>query len=171
MNRRKNLIICGFMGVGKSVAGKAVSNVLGLDFIDTDELIERKQNKSVADIFHENGEECFRAIEKTIVSALPGFGAVIAVGGGMIVDPESFESLSGKGIMILLTATAETICRRIRAEETRPLLSGDDLKTRVEKLISQRRAVYDKILIRIATDNLSVEEVCGETIVVYEEKS
>lgn len=171
MNRRKNLIICGFMGVGKSVVGKAVSYALCLDFVDTDELIERKQNKSIADIFHEDGEGYFRVIEKTIVSALPGFGAVIAAGGGMIVDPESFESLSRKGIMILLTATAETICRRIGSEKTRPLLSGDNLKTRVEKLISQRKAVYDKILIRIATDNLSVEEVCREIIGVYEEKS
>lgn len=171
MNRRKNLIICGFMGVGKSAVGKAVSNDLGLDFIDTDELIERKQNKNIADIFHEDGEECFRAIEKTIVSALPDFGVVIAVGGGMIVDPESFESLSEIGIMILLTATADTICRRIRAKKTRPLLSGDDLKAKVEKLISQRKVVYDKILIRIATDNLSVEEVCREIMVVYGERS
>ncbi len=60
MNDKKNLIICGFMGTGKSVVGKAVSTALGFDFVDTDSLVENRCGKTIADIFRKDGEEYFR---------------------------------------------------------------------------------------------------------------
>jgi shikimate kinase len=167
MNDQKNVIICGFMGTGKSVVGKSVSTTLSLDFVDTDSLIENRCEKTIAEIFREDGEEYFRELEKEILFRLPEHNTVIAAGGGMIVDRENYRQLSGLGLMILLTASVETICRRIRDDNSRPLLSGENLKGKVQELLSQRQPAYDMIGYKINTNLLNVPDVCDAVIKIY----
>lgn len=171
MNDQKNVIICGFMGTGKSVVAKSVSTTLSLDFVDTDSLIENRCEKTIAEIFREDGEEYFRELEKEILFRLPERKTVIAAGGGMIVNRENYRRLSGLGLMILLTASVETICRRIGNDGSRPLLSGENLEGKVQELLSQRQPAYDRIEYRINTDRLNVPDVCDAVIKVYGENT
>jgi shikimate kinase len=171
MNDKKNIIICGFMGTGKSVVGKAVSLALGLDFVDTDSLVENKCEKTIAEIFREDGEEYFRDREKEILSHLPVHNSVIAAGGGMIIDRGNYSRLSGLGMMILLTASVETICKRIGNDGSRPLLSGEDLEAEVQELLSQRQPAYDRIEYRVNTDRMKVSGVCDAVIKIYRGKA
>ncbi len=171
MNDNKNVIICGFMGTGKSVVGKSVSTTLGFDFVDTDSLIENRCEKTIAEIFREDGEEYFRDLEKKIIIHLPERKTVIAAGGGMIVDGENYRRLSGLGLMILLTASVETICRRIGNDNSRPLLSGENLNDKVQELLSQRQPVYDMIGNRINTDRMNVSGVCEAVVKIYMENA
>ncbi len=169
MNDKKNLIICGFMGTGKSVVGKAVSAALGFDFADTDNLIENRCEKTIAEIFREDGEEYFRDLEKEIIIHLPERKTVIAAGGGIIIDRENYKRLSGLGLMILLTASVETIFRRIGNDNSRPLLSGENLNEKAQKLLLQRQSVYDMIEYRINTDRMNVSDVCDAVTKIYRE--
>ncbi len=171
MNDKKNLIICGFMGTGKSVVGKAVSTALGFNFVDTDSLIENSCGKTITEIFRDDGEEYFRDREKEILSHLPLHDSVIAAGGGMIIDRENYRRLSGLGLMILLTASVETICRRIGNDNSRPLLSSENLNDKVQELLSQRQPVYDMIGNRINTDRMNVSGVCDALTKIYRENA
>ncbi len=167
MNDKRSVIICGFMGTGKSVVGKAVSTVLGFDFVDTDSLVENRCGKTIAEIFRQDGEEYFRDLEKEILIHLPERKTVVAAGGGMIIDRENYRRLSGLGLMILLTASVDTICRRIGDGNSRPLLSGKNLNEKVQELLSQRQSVYDMIGNKINTDRLNVSDVCDAVIKIY----
>lgn len=171
MSDKKNIILCGFMGTGKSVVGKAVSATLGFDFVDTDSLIESKCGKTIAEIFREDGEEYFRDFEKEITNRLPEHDNVIAAGGGIIIDQENYRRLSGLGLMILLTASVDTICRRIGNDGSRPLLSGENLKGKVQQLLSQRQPAYDRIEYRVNTDRLDVSDVCDAVVKIYMENA
>ncbi len=171
MNDKKNVIICGFMGTGKSVVGKSVSAALGFDFVDTDSLIENRCEKTIAEIFREDGEEYFRDLEKEILFHLPERKTVIAAGGGIIIDRENYRRLSGLGLMILLTASVDTICRRIGNDNFRPLLSGGNLKGKMEELLSHRKPVCDMIGYRINTDRMNVSGVCDAVIKIYRENA
>ena len=171
MNDKKNIIICGFMGTGKSVVGKAVSAALGFDFLDTDSLIEHRYGKTVAEIFREDGEEYFRDLEKEVLFCLPEHNSVIAAGGGMIIDRENFKRLLGLGVMVLLTASLETIFRRIGDDNSRPLLSDENLKGKVQELLSQRQPAYDRIRYKINTERLNVSDVCDAVVKIYMENA
>lgn len=167
MNDKRNLILCGFMGTGKSVVGKSVARTLGFSFADTDRLIEDNCGKRIAEIFREDGEEYFRNLEKEVLFGLPERQTVVAVGGGLIVDQENYRRLSETGLMILLTASAETISTRIKDDNSRPLLSGQNSDEKVEELLSQRLPVYDRISHKINTDRLNVAGVCEAVIEIY----
>ncbi len=171
MNDKRNIIICGFMGTGKSVVGKAVSLALGFDFVDTDSLVENRCGKTIAEIFHDDGEEYFRDREKEILSHLPVHNTVIAAGGGMIIDRGNYRRLSGLGLMILLTASVDTICKRIGNNGSRPLLSGENLNEKVQGLLSLRQPVYDRIEYRVNTDRMNVADVCDAVTKIYRENA
>ncbi|MEE9553144.1 MAG: shikimate kinase [candidate division Zixibacteria bacterium] len=167
MSDKKNLILSGFMGTGKSSVGKSVSEVLGFEFVDTDNLIENRCGKTIAKIFSEDGEKYFRELEKETLIGLPEHKIVIAAGGGIIIDQDNYNRLSGLGLIIILTASVESICRRIRNDKSRPLLSGENLNEKVRELLSQRRHVYDRISYKINTDRLSVADTCDAVIRMY----
>jgi len=170
MNLVSNIILCGFMGTGKSAVGQAVSKELGLTFLDTDRLIEKRSNKSVADIFREEGEDAFRYYENKLVGEL-GYlkNLVIATGGGMILSPGNYAQLEAIGIMILLRATPETIFARIADSRRRPLLSNSDLKYAIEDLLAKRSPIYDKIKYKIDTDSMDIRQVSQKVIDIYKD--
>src|SRR3970040_282740 len=102
MHPEHNLVLTGFMGTGKTTVGHALAVKLGMEFVDTDELIEARHGP-IARIFAEQGEAEFRAIERTVARELgQRTGLVIATGGRMILDPENFQSLSKNGRIFCL---------------------------------------------------------------------
>jgi len=170
--RITNLVITGFSGTGKSLVAKEVARRLNWDFLDTDDEIVRQTGKPIAEIFREDGEVKFRELEReTIRKACQQRQAVIAIGGGAIVDPQNYELLAKTGLIICLEAKPETIYERLFREaacspetEVRPLLAGDNPLERIRQLKASRQPYYAKADWTIHTDGLSISEVTEEVI-------
>lgn len=159
----KSIVITGFMGTGKTTVGKRLSDEYNLKFIDTDELIEKKAgDKTVSEIFAEFGEPYFRNLEKDVIREIAEKkGAVIATGGGAIVDEENLAILRRSSfIIICLTARPDVILLRTRNEKgVRPLLNADNPLTNIEELLKKRDDAYSKADIIIDTSDLTPEQV------------
>lgn len=143
----KNLILEGFMGCGKSRIARQLGSDLKLPVIDTDDLIEKKQGKKIADIFAIEGEEAFRDMEtETLRELLSSEGAsVISLGGGMPVREENRKLLRELGSVVYLKADVDVLVARLeRGVEKRPMLAGYELRGRVQELIFAREAFYDE---------------------------
>jgi 3-dehydroquinate synthase len=137
------VILCGFMGTGKSAIGARLARRLGVPLIDTDAEVERRAGATVAAIFARDGEARFREIEREVVASLaPSGGAVIATGGGAVVDPENVRRLEQLGSMVLLDAPFETLAERVSGDARRPLAHDHEA---FASLFSQRRATFDAL--------------------------
>lgn len=135
-------MLMGFMGTGKSEVGRRLAQRLGRAFVDTDEWIEARAGKRIAAIFNEEGEAAFRRLEREAVAAAANRGdAVIAVGGGAVLDPENVRRLREGGVLVHLTARPEVVLRRIGDGASRPLLR-DDPEAAVARLLAEREPAY-----------------------------
>lgn len=158
----KNLILIGFMGAGKTTVGKLLAKEKGMQFVDTDERIVSEQGKSIPDIFEESGETYFRDLETDLLRRMQTDteDAVISVGGGMPVREENRGLLRKLGCVIYLSAAKQTILGRVQSDGSRPMLNGDDLEARVDKLMREREAFYKQAAhLDIRTDGRSVHQV------------
>ncbi|MBS6396609.1 MAG: shikimate kinase [Clostridiales bacterium] len=159
---KKNLILIGFMGAGKTTVGGFLAREKGMQFVDTDERIVSEQGRSIPDIFAEEGEAYFRDLETDLLRRMQEDtrNAVISVGGGMPVREENRELLRSLGCVIYLSATRETILGRVRSDGSRPMLEGGSLEARVDKLMQEREALYKQAAhLDIKTDGRSVYQV------------
>lgn len=140
--RGRAIVLMGFMGTGKSEVGRRLAQRLGRAFLDTDQLVEERAGKRVAAIFADEGEATFRRLEREAVADAANRGsAVIAVGGGAILDPENVRTLREAGVLVYLTARPEVILRRVGDATSRPLLR-DDPQSAVARLLAERGPVY-----------------------------
>ena len=139
-----NVILTGFMGCGKSSVAIKLSYRLKKTVIDTDKLIEKKQGKSIAKIFEEDGEEVFRQLETETLRQLKNSSRndIISVGGGTPMRAENRELLKELGTVVYLRATAETIFQRVRRDTNRPLLQCEDPQGRIRELLEKRDPLY-----------------------------
>ncbi len=128
-------------GAGKTTVGVQVSGLLGLDFVDTDTVIEEAAGKPVSDIFVQDGEGAFRALERTtaapLIASHPG---VLALGGGAILDPGTRDLLAGRRVVYLETGFVSAV-HRTGLDGGRPLLLGNP-RARMKALLEQRIPVY-----------------------------
>ena len=167
-----NLILAGFMGTGKSALGRQLAKRWRRQFLDTDDLVEKLAGQSVADIFAQHGEEHFRSLERQVVEGLlPEFGAVIACGGGLVVQPGMGELVRSKGIVVTLFASVDTILRRTSGNSRRPLLKGDDPEAKIRELMKKREQAYMKAGIAVYTDGRSLQQLCVIVERVYEREA
>jgi len=137
----KRIVLCGFRGTGKTDVGRLVAERLGLPFLDTDTLIEEKTGRSIPDIFHEDGEERFRAVEREVIAGLPKAGAVISTGGGVVTDPSNMEHLRRDSTVFVLHADIDTIEERL-SRKPRPPLTGLPLREEIAQVLERRRVNY-----------------------------
>jgi shikimate kinase len=138
-----NVALYGFMGVGKSTVGKALSERLGYGFVDMDEMIERRAGAKIKEIFAAEGEKEFRALEKEVAKEVAKRDRqVIACGGGAVLDPENVEALRSNSVLVLLTASIDEIMERTRDSDVRPLLNVDDARAKAEALLRKRMPLY-----------------------------
>ncbi|MEA4816581.1 MAG: shikimate dehydrogenase [Lachnospiraceae bacterium] len=160
-----NIVLIGFMGSGKTIIGKSLARLLGLRFLDTDEIIESKEGQ-IKQIFKKKGEEYFREIETETLKGLLGTkDAVISTGGGIVKKPENKKILSSIGKVIYLKASPEHIAKNVKNDNTRPLLSGKDKFLKISKLLSEREALYEDFSnIKIEVSFKSIEEICRSII-------
>ena len=158
----KNIILIGFMGAGKTTAGQLLAKKRGMRFADTDERIEKEQEKDIPAIFSEYGEPYFRDLETDLLKRMQKDTeyTVISVGGGMPVRQENRALLRSLGCVVYLSATKQTILGRVRNDGSRPMLDGGGLEQRVEELMRAREAFYRQAAhLNIRTDGRSVHQV------------
>lgn len=162
MKKDPNIVLVGFMGTGKTAVGKRLAERLDMSFVDMDDIIKEREEKSISLIFSENGEQRFRSLERDLVRELSGqTGLIIATGGGIVLDPANISDYARTGLVVCLSATPEVILERVAGDANRPLLAGDreDKMKKILNLLESRRPLYDAIPCRIDTTELNVEQV------------
>jgi len=156
----RNIVVVGFMGTGKSAVGKQLAARLNREFLELDDIIEKKEGISIKEIFEKKGEPYFRDLEKEAVKeALQKEGLVISAGGGAIIDEENFANLKKNSIIICLEASPDIILKRTKGNTCRPLLNVSDPKKKIEELLQKRAPHYKKADLIINTDPLTIEQV------------
>jgi shikimate kinase len=142
----KHIILCGFMGTGKSTVGRFVAQRLGWPFADTDSVIENRQRRTVSAIFAALGEAAFRTMERELCQELLAWPqTVIATGGGIVLDAQNRALLLKAGFVICLKAPPEVIVRRLSGQSQRPLLAGENPEVRVQNLLAARAEIYQQL--------------------------
>lgn len=161
----KNIIITGFMGTGKSEAGRIVAGRLGLNLVDVDAMIEDEQNMTISEIFRQFGEPGFRDMEADAVRRLSLMNnLVVSTGGGVVLRDENMANLRKNGTIICLTASPETILERVGHDNSRPLLQTDDPLAAIRQLLQDREKYYEAADMVIDTEGRSPLEVAEEII-------
>ena len=164
--RRKNIVLCGFMGSGKSTIGNLLSKKMGMAFIDLDAYIEKKENKSVSQIFADSGEEYFRQLEKDAVRELAYKKSIIlATGGGTLTFQENVDVLrNADNKIILLDLPVEVVEQRLQGDTKRPLLNRPDKEKVMRELYEKRLPLYRSAADIIVNAANSPMQVCMEII-------
>ncbi|MFI6804708.1 shikimate kinase [Streptomyces luteogriseus] len=159
MSAAPAVVLVGPMGVGKSTVGQLLAERLGVGCRDTDEDIVAEQGRTIAEIFVDEGESAFRAIEKKAVQrALAEHDGVLALGGGSILDADTRVLLAGQQVMYLSMDVEEAV-KRTGLNAARPLLAVNPRK-QWRELMEARRHLYEEVATAVvATDGRTPEEV------------
>lgn len=138
-----NIVLCGFMGCGKSTVGKNIARKSGRKFIDMDTYIEEKAKMSVSEIFRICGEHYFRKMEHDACIELSNMeNLIIASGGGAFTYTRNADVFRDKDTIVLLDVPLNVISYRLRNDKTRPLLQRPDKEKAMEKLYNKRLPLY-----------------------------
>ena len=159
------IVLCGMMGCGKSTVGGALAKALGWKAVDTDQIIQEQYGK-ISDIFATKGEEYFRGLETETVRALTGQDAVVvSVGGGLVLRPWNVDLLKKGGVLVYLQAEKETLLARLQGDTSRPLLVGEDLSARLDRLLAARAATYESVCdFAVSVDGKTPDEIADEIV-------
>ena len=172
-----NIYLIGFSGTGKSLSGIRAAELLKLPFVDMDDLIEYRTKKSIPEIFEDDGEDEFRKIETDILRELSEKSSrVVSTGGGVPVRELNRQIMRNSGVIIHLTATPETIHKRLttrlsRNRTLRPLLGDDAPEQRIANLLAERTEAYSCADRAIDTEGLSHRQVAAAIENVWQELS
>jgi len=164
---KSSIALIGFMGAGKSAVAGLLAEKLGKKPVEMDNIIEQRAGKSIADIFNDDGEAAFRRLEIDVTREIAGnHNQVIACGGGIILNNINVERLRKEAVIVYLSASPEAILKRVSNDDvSRPLLSGEDKKGVIIKLLEFRLPLYQKAAdIIIDTSALDAEATVKTTI-------
>ncbi len=165
MDARRNLVLVGFMGTGKSALGRRVAARAGAPFLEMDAELERRAGKSIARIFAEDGEPAFREMESRLAAEWGrGSGAVISCGGGVVLREENLRALGANGRLVCLTARPEVILERTSRSRKRPLLAGEDPARKIHEMLAARGPHYAKIPAQVDTSDASLDELAARLL-------
>ncbi len=161
-----NIILTGFMATGKSKIGKCLAEKLGYSFTDTDDLIEKREKKTINNIFEQSGEEYFRNLETEVAREVSSFdNIVISTGGGIVLKKENLQVLRSNGIIVNLSADFSVIQERLSlASSTRPLLKNSSTDEILERF-EFRKKFYDDCDYKITVSNDKTPEEHAQMIV------
>ena len=164
---KRNIILTGFMGSGKTSVGKKLARLLKIDFFDSDEIIADLAGTSISDIFRCHGEEYFRSRESEVLELLgkktPG-SCVVSTGGGAVLRPENLNALRENGIIIFLDVSAEEVYSRVKGMNDRPLLQVENPLKEIEELLQKRKPFYLQADICLKTAGKTLSESALEII-------
>lgn len=160
-----NLYLVGFMGTGKTTVGRAVAHKIGFQPVDSDHEIERQQGKSIPEIFAQLGEPAFRVMERDFIErGHPATRALVACGGGLVVQPGMLALLKSKGVVVCLHASLETILARTARHRNRPLLDVENPEERVRTLYAAREPIYKQSGTVILTDSRPLHDIASHVL-------
>ncbi|HEY0827989.1 MAG TPA: shikimate kinase [Bacilli bacterium] len=159
MMKRKNVVLVGFMGTGKSSVGHLLAKRLAWPFLDIDHLIELQEGISIPDLFGSKGEDYFRRVESQVIhKVMEQDKQVIATGGGAVLAEDNRNKMLKNGYVIALSARKETIIARVKLDHNRPLLQGN-VDERVGILLEHRKHAYDFADLKIDTTELTKDTI------------
>ena len=166
---KKNLVLLGMMGVGKTTIGKIVAKKQGIEFIDTDKNIEEKCLMKISEIFKKKGEKFFRSEEeKEVLKSLKKNNCIIALGGGAFINKTIRDNVLKNTVSMWLDIDLKTLNKRIKWNKKRPLLDKEDNQKKIGKLYSERKDIYKLANYRIDCDYLSKKSIAKKIIIFYE---
>ena len=159
MPERRNIILIGFMGAGKSAVGRLLARRLGRCFVETDDMITATEGKSIPDIFRERGEAYFREKERAVLDLLAlKEDHVVATGGGLPCQPGNLARLKALGTVVWLRGGFPTLYERASRSGARPLLSARS-REEAEALYREREPFYAQADLTVETEGLGPEEI------------
>ncbi len=163
----KPVFLIGYMGSGKSTAGRKLARMLGYAFEDTDELISTMTGKTIEEIFDSEGEDAFRVLEHSVIRSLAGrINTVIATGGGTPCYFDNLSLMQRSGITVYIKLNPVSIVKRLsQSKTTRPLIKKighDQLLPWVTRHLEQRALFYEKAHIIFKGENPDLNELAGQ---------
>jgi shikimate kinase len=158
------IVLIGPMGAGKTTVAGLVAERLGSQVRDTDHDVEATAGRSIAEIFVDDGEATFRALERAAVAeALATHDGILALGGGAVLDPDTRELLVGHDVVFLQVGLSDAV-KRVGLGTSRPLLLGN-VRSRIKALLEERTPVYESVAtLVVATDGREPEEIADEIV-------
>ncbi len=151
-----NIVLCGFMGAGKTVVGKELAKIMGRKFVDTDEMIEEETGISIPAIFAARGEEYFRELEYEMCKKAAELkNVVVSTGGGAMTFERNVEAIKKGSRVVFLDASFDVICDRVGDASSRPLFKN---KENAKKLYDERREKYLAAADYIINGNISARK-------------
>lgn len=165
------VVLVGAPGAGKSTVGALLARALRTTFTDTDDLVEEATGKSVAEIFVDDGEPAFRALERAAVGrGLAGPAGVLALGGGAVLDPATRAALASHTVVHLEVGLAGA-AQRVGLNRDRPLLLGNP-RSQLKRLMDERRPLYAEVaVLTVDTDGRSAAQVAEAVVAALAERS
>lgn len=177
---RRNIVLVGMMGAGKTAIGGELSRRLGRPFWDTDAEIERAAAMTIPEIFARDGEEFFRAREAEVLArVLAGGDSIVSTGGGSWMREGNRQRIGQHGVSVWLDCDLDTLWHRVRSRPTRPLLQTADPRGTLERLLGERRPVYHLADVHVTaargdtiedTTNRVLEAITAQQPVILEAK-
>ena len=160
------IILVGMMGSGKTTVGKELSKLTGMPLLDMDAVIEEQIGKSIPDIFRDEGEGRFRALETALLQYLENFvttrkgATIISTGGGVVLREINRKILRRMGYVVWFDVTVDALIERTSRANNRPLLNCENRYEILTRLQNDRRALYDEVCHQyVETTNLDVLSV------------
>ena len=168
MKMKKNLVLLGMMGVGKTGIGRYVARRLKINFFDIDKLIEKKNEMKITEIFNTKGEIYFRTEEEFVtIKYLNKKGSIISLGGGGFINDKIRKKVLSECISVWLNVNLETIYKRLEKSNKRPLVYKDN-QNNIEKIFIERKKIYSLAAHEINCDNLNINQISNKIIKLYE---
>ena len=166
---KKNLVLLGMMAVGKTTIGKIVAKKYGLQFIDTDKNIEKKNSMTIGEIFKQKGEDFFRVEEeKEVLESLAKNSCIIALGGGAFINSKIRENIFKNAVSIWLDCDIKILNERLKFDKNRPLLKNEDIKKTLKNLYVERKKIYEEANHKIVCDGISKLDIAKKVFELYE---
>lgn len=155
-----NIVLCGFMGSGKTTVGLELAKIMGRKFMDTDDMIEREQGVAIKAIFTVHGEEYFRDLEFACCKKISAMkNCVVSTGGGALTYKRNVDALKQGGKIVFLDADFDVICQRIGNTRTRPLFQD---REKARALYDERRPKYLSAADYVVDGNMSARKTAIE---------
>lgn len=162
-----NIVLIGFMAVGKTTVGKSLSYLMHYQFVDTDLYIEKKEGKKISSIFKDKGEPYFRELEKKVSKELlKNPRKVISTGGGLFMDEGNRALFLKEDYVVFLRVSMDTVYKRVKKNNKRPLAQGVTKET-LESRYKKRLPAYEKAHLAVDTDGKTAFEIAKEIKKAY----
>ena len=162
---KRNLVLVGLMGAGKSAIGRLVASALNIPFVDSDHEIERVSRMTISELFAAYGEDEFRALETRVIKRLLRSGPkVVSTGGGAFINERSRKAIKKGGLSLWLNAELDILWERVNKRDTRPLLKTEDPKKTLENLMLVRYPIYAEADLMVMSRDVKKEMMVDEVL-------